>query len=100
MPPALPPGEAFFARSDEPVVLSPPDPALGVRFYHPDHMGSTSVITDTAGAVVEESANYPFGATRVHTAPPGVEEAYQFAQKERDAESGLDYVGARYYVAT
>jgi RHS repeat-associated protein len=63
-------------------------------------MGSTSVMTDASGAVVEESANYPFGAARVRYSPRGVEDAYQFAQKERDAESGLDFVGARYYSAT
>ncbi len=100
MPPAVPPGEAFFARSDAPAILTPPDPALGIRFYHQDHLGSTSVMTDAAGVAIEESATYPFGATRVRYAPRGVEDPYQFAQKERDPESGLDVVGARYYSAT
>ena len=30
-------------------------------FYHPDHLGSTTLITDEAGQVVVETTYWPFG---------------------------------------
>ena len=53
-------------------------------------------MTDQAGALVEETAYYPFGAVRHTYEPRNLTEPYQFTQKERDAESGLHYFEARY----
>jgi RHS repeat-associated protein len=54
-------------------------------------------MTDRDGSVVEESSNYPFGHPRNQYQPKGLaSEPFQFAQKERDAESGLHYFEARY----
>jgi RHS repeat-associated protein len=95
-PKLLPPGRAFFVQTEVPVELAVPDPALGIRYYHQDHLGSSSVITDAAGELVEEIAYYPFGVVRHAHQPRAIEEPYRFAQKERDRESGLDYFEARY----
>ena len=68
--------------------------------YHPDHLGSANVLTDTEGRVTEEYAYYPYGHPRLHVPShtDGPRAAhYQFTQKERDAESGLQYFEARYY---
>jgi len=54
----------------------------GVYYYHPDHLGSTSAITDSDGEVVEEQVNLPFGE------PISGSEKYGFTGKEHD-ETGL-----------
>jgi RHS repeat-associated protein len=53
-------------------------------------------MTDTNGALVEETAFYPFGIPRHEHRLRQIEEAYKFTQKERDRESGLHYFEARY----
>jgi len=31
-------------------------------FYHPDHLGSTAIITNESGSITEETAYEPFGS--------------------------------------
>jgi len=62
----------------------------GVFYFHSDHLGSTSAITDEDGKVMEEQVNLPFGETISGS------EKYGFTGKEQD-ETGLQYFGARYY---
>jgi RHS repeat-associated protein len=71
------------------------DPGGSIFYYFSNHLGSASVITNSAGAIVEESDYYPFGGERivVNTDP----NPYKFTGKERDPESGLDFFIARYY---
>jgi RHS repeat-associated protein len=57
-------------------------------------------MSDRAGVLVEESANYPFGSPRNEFRPQGGREDYQFTQKERDVESGLAYFEARFLVSS
>lgn len=89
-------GAAVFIGTEVPAELTLPDRALQVRYYHQDHLGSSSAITDAEGALVEEAAYYPFGGARNEYRPRNTEEFYKFIQKERDRESGLDYVEARF----
>ena len=96
LPPKLAPGEVLFLRPSGPITLLPPDPLLSIRYYHGDHLGSASVVTDATGALVEETAYYPFGVPRHNEQPRQTSEPYQFTGKERDAESGLHYFEARY----
>jgi RHS repeat-associated protein len=95
-PASLSPGAPLFITAEEPVNFATPDVALRIQYYHADHLGSSSVVTDQFGEVVEEAAYYPFGAVRHSEQPRGVLDPYQFTQKERDAESGLHYFEARY----
>jgi RHS repeat-associated protein len=69
-------------------------PTSTVHYYLSDHLGSTSIVASSAGTVEEESDYYPFG-TEVVVTGPGVNH-YKFTSKERDTESGLDLMGARY----
>jgi RHS repeat-associated protein len=65
-------------------------------YYTPDQINSTRVVTDQAGTVVYSAAHDPYGGiqqTWVSTYDPQL----KFSGKERDAESQLDYFGARYY---
>ncbi|MCI0534712.1 MAG: FG-GAP-like repeat-containing protein, partial [Verrucomicrobiales bacterium] len=95
-PKTLSPGAAILAHAEAPAELIVPDAALRLRYYHQDHLGSSSVMTDAGGALVEETAFYPFGETRHEHRLRPIEEDYQFTQKERDRESGLHYFEARY----
>jgi RHS repeat-associated protein len=92
----LAPGQAAFLNTATPAELQAPDAALRILYYHHDHLSSSSVLTDANGALVEETAFYPFGAERTGYRPRQFEESYKFTQKERDAESGLSYFGARF----
>lgn len=96
LPPAFAPHDAIFAQAPVPLDLETPDPALAMRFYHQDHLGSSSVITDAAGVPAGEDANLPFGGPRHQWQPRGPPESYVFTQKERDAESQLSHLEARF----
>ncbi len=67
-----------------------------VVYYHTDAIGSVRVVTDDTGAVVARYDYLPFGERWDPQPSPDVR---QFAGKERDAETGLDYFGARYYAS-
>ncbi|HKS65629.1 MAG TPA: IPT/TIG domain-containing protein [Candidatus Acidoferrales bacterium] len=68
-----------------------------VYYYLDDMLGSGRVITTSAGAVCYDADFYPFGGERVVADNCGVEQDYKFEGKERDAETGDDNFGARYY---
>jgi RHS repeat-associated protein len=74
----------------------PPVLAPSVYYYFADQLGSTDVLTDAFGNVVEESEYYPFGGER-GIIDTGIGNSYKFTGKERDPEDGLDNFGARYY---
>jgi RHS repeat-associated protein len=99
VPEFLAPGDALFVHTPASLELPAPDPALELCFYHPDHLGSSSVITDSAGQLVEETAYYPYGLPRHEFRPRHVDDPYDFGQKERDYETGLHYFEARYLSA-
>jgi RHS repeat-associated protein len=72
------------------------DISNSVTWYFGDHLGSSRVVWSTAAN--DNSDFYPFGGERVITS--GTANTYKFTGKERDAESGLDYFGARYYASS
>ncbi len=90
------PGEVVFIRTATPLQIEPADPALRVRYYHQDHLGSSSCVTDAKGRLVEEAAYYPFGGLRLRQTTAPTPEPYLFSQKEQDRESGLHYFETRY----
>ncbi len=67
-------------------------------WYHPDHLGSSSWITDSAGNPVQHLHYLPWGEDYVNQRLNdfnGVR--YTFSAKEKDSETGLSYFGSRYY---
>ena len=69
----------------------------GATYFHSDHLGSTSVVTDENGTVEQELAYYPFGETRSTVSPSGVDVAYQYTGQEKDHTTGLYDYHARLY---
>ena len=65
-------------------------------YYTPDQINSTRIVTNDSGAVVYAAAHDPFGGIQ-KTWTSTYDPVLKFSGKERDAESGLDYFGARYY---
>jgi len=66
-------------------------------FYHPDHLGSTSYVTDANGEVYQHIEYFAFGETFVEEHSNTERTPYLFNGKELDEETGLYYYGARYY---
>jgi RHS repeat-associated protein len=67
-----------------------------VLFYHGDHLGSATLITDSQGEVVERTSYYPFGLERSRQ-QADVQVAYRFTGQEWDQEIALYDYGARFY---
>lgn len=71
-----------------------------VEYYHLDALGNVMAVSNAAGAEIESHDYLPFGEEWCGTSVCGTVKAGQpkrFTGKERDAETGLDYYGARYY---
>jgi RHS repeat-associated protein len=68
-----------------------------ILFFHNDHLGTPIVVTDIEGMVVSKHRYSPFGE---ELAPEGSNShTHRFTGHERDNDTGLDYMMARYYGA-
>ena len=65
-------------------------------FYHSDHLGSTSYITDDKANITQYDAYLPYGELLVDEHSSSENMPYKFNGKEMDEETGLYYYGARY----
>ncbi len=79
---------AYYATHND----SEPD----VYYYHSDHLGSASWITDASGRAVQHLQYLPYGERFVDQRVSGYNERFTFTGKERDEETGYGYFGARY----
>ena len=73
-----------------------PDYEQLIFFYHPDHLGSTTLVTDNDGNVVQSIAYIPYGEVFIEERNGTWNTPYLFNGKELDEETGLYYYGARY----
>ena len=87
-----------------------PVPPCTTCWLTADHLGSTRMLTDASGTVQRRYDYLPFGEeiqqgingrvapyeTGTQLTAPDTSDA-KFTGKERDAETGLDYFGARYF---
>ena len=67
-----------------------------IFYYHSDHLGSTSYVTDAKANVAQFDAYLPYGELLVDEHSSTEEMPYKFSGKELDQETGLYYYGARY----
>jgi len=96
-------GAEGVVASIEPTAVN----ANGTRYLTSDHLGSPRVVTNSSAAVVSRHDYRPFGdellagtggrSAGQGYAPEGLRQ--QFAGKERDNETGLDFSKARYYAS-
>ena len=85
--------ENIIKKYEQPV--NPDEP---VFYYHSDHLGSASYITDDQGDPTQHLVSLPFGEDWVDMKynTSQFDTPYKFNGKEKDPETGLNYYGARY----
>ena len=79
------------------LVSASPNDSTKSYFYHSDHLGSSSLITNKDGYLVQHIQYVPFGEVFVEERNATWSTPYKFNGKEQDEETGLCYYGARYY---
>jgi RHS repeat-associated protein len=70
------------------------DTTPAIKYNLDDHLGSSNVLVDEYGTLVNFEEYYPFGETSFGSY---AKKRYRFCGKEKDEESGMYYYGARYY---
>jgi RHS repeat-associated protein len=68
-----------------------------IYFFHPDHLGSSTFLTDYSGQAYEFVLYLQWGQELAQQKVAGYATPYRFTSKELDSETGLYYYGARYY---
>ena len=71
--------------------------SIPLRYYHSDHLGSASWITNGSGNPVQHLQYMPYGEPFVNERTSSYNERFTFTGKERDSETGYSYFGARFY---
>src|SRR6516165_3177944 len=88
-------GESLVATVDQQTASGNATGTAKTRYIHPDHLGSTNVVTDENDNVVQTLDYYPYGATRVSVGT-STNERRQFIGQFSD-DAGLSYLQHRYY---
>lgn len=85
--------------NDETLRPIPARPAAEIYYYHSDHLGSGTFLSDFNGVPYQFFLNLPFGETMIeqHSYSGDYTNRYKFNGKELDEETGFYYYGARYY---
>jgi len=77
-------------------------PTMRIRFQLDNHLGSACLEIDDAAQVITYEEYFSYGGTAFRASDSATDvsaKRYRYTGKERDAETGLDYVGLRYYAA-
>jgi RHS repeat-associated protein len=88
-------GDTLLSTIDQQTASGVATGTAKTRYIHPDHLGSTNVVTDENDNVVQTLDFYPYGATRISSATSTNERRKYIGQFSDD--SGLSYLNARYY---
>jgi RHS repeat-associated protein len=67
------------------------------RYVSTDHLTGSSVTTNSAGAKEEVLDYYPYGSVRLDAKSGNYGDQREYAGSEFDADTGLNYMNARYY---
>jgi RHS repeat-associated protein len=90
-------GDSMVATIDQQTASGNATGTAKTRYVHPDHLGSTNLVTDENGNVVQTLDFYPYGGTRISSATSTNERRKYTGQFADD--SSLSYLQARYYDA-
>ena len=88
-------GDTLLSTTDQQFATGLATGTPQTSYIHPDHLGSTNVITNASGTVVTTKDYYPYGSMRVNTGSASLARGYigQFS----DSQTSLSYLNARYY---
>jgi RHS repeat-associated protein len=92
-------GDTLLATVDQAFRNGAATGSAQTRYIHPDHLGSTNVVTNASGTVVQTLDYFPYGATGVSSNIGGANSARKYIGQFAD-QSNLDYLNARYYEST
>lgn len=88
-------GDTLIATIDQPMVNGAATGTAATRYIHPDYLGSTNIVTDESGNVVQDVELYPYGETRLNQKTYPTNENRRFIGQFSDANN-LQYLNARY----
>jgi RHS repeat-associated protein len=88
-------GDTLVSTIDQQLASGVATGTAQTRYTHPDHLGSTNVVTDASGTVVQTLDYYPYGGTRI-SGGSNVE-SRQYIGQFSDQNTNLDYFNAHYY---
>lgn len=80
----------YFANGQ---LIAKKNPDGSKIYYQNDHLGSTGILTDQSGNLVEETSYDPWGDIK----SGGLASKYLYTGQEKDPETNLNYYNARYY---
>jgi RHS repeat-associated protein len=89
-------GDTLIATIDQVTVNGANSGSSTTRYIHPDHLGSTNVVSDENGNIVDSIEYYPYGETRLNEPTYPTNAQRQFIGQFKDGNS-LAYLNARYY---
>jgi YD repeat-containing protein len=84
-------GDTLVSTTDQQTASGVATGTAQTRFIHADHLGSTNVVTNASGTVVQTLDYYPYGATRIGTNTGGADSARKYIGQYADAFN-LDYL--------
>jgi RHS repeat-associated protein len=86
-------GDSLLATVDQAFKNGAATGTAQTSYIHPDHLGSTNVITNASGTVIFTKDYYPYGSERISSGSASLKRGYidQFSDT-----SGLLYLQARY----
>ena len=90
--------QAYDAMDEDTLTVQKTAVLDPIYYYHPDHLGTSTALTDVTGEPYQFFLNLPFGETMAEQLGSHYYNSpYKFNGKELDEETGLYYYGARYY---
>jgi hypothetical protein len=73
-------GDTLLSTVDQRIAFGSASGTAVISFIHPDHLGSTNVVTNASSSVVETLDYYPYGATRISNSTSTVEKRQYIGQ--------------------
>ena len=86
-------GDTLLSTTDQQFASGVATGTAQTHYIHPDHLGSTNVVTNASGTVVQTLDYYPYGDPRINSGQNAANR--QFIGQFSD-DSGLSYLQARY----
>jgi RHS repeat-associated protein len=87
--------DTLIATIDQPMVNGAATGTAATRYIHPDHLGSTNVVSDESGNIADDVEYYPYGETRINEPTYPTNAQRQYIGQFKDGNS-LSYLNARY----
>src|SRR3989344_78036 len=91
------PTKHIFSGDQSVATITGSNTTSSVHYNNSDYLNSSSIITNSTGSVEELLDYYPYGKIRIDNKVSGYAEQRKFIGQEYDAETGLNYLNARYY---